>query len=431
MVDDTTRTAIVAAAMTEITDLVEVLLAEADLTLADAERRTWVRLRDIGAHLLEQSLAGRGTGKDGAHRPCACGGQADFEGYRPKDVQTLLGWITVRRAYYHCPQCGQSQIPLDDALGLARDQQSLGVRRLATRLGALLPFGQAATTLAETAGITLSASTIRGITEAVGARREQVVQQQVAEAWDHGLPAVAAAHPDRLYLAMDGVRILTTDGTGKEAKIGVLAAEERRTDGRWQRDATRYVASFAEATRFGQRLAVAAHDQGVEQAAEVVVLGDGAEWIWQLAAEHAPQATCIVDWYHASERIWELGRAQYGEGTVETRHWVEEQLILLAEGQVEQLVQDWQALPWTGQAAEVRDEQVTYFTNQSGRMAYDVYRKRGLAIGSGLVESACKTLIGLREKGPGMRWTVAGAQAVANVRVLLFNQEWSDYDVAA
>jgi hypothetical protein len=431
MTDDTTRVAIVAAAINEIDDLVRTMLREEDLTLADAEHRTWEQLRDVGAQLLERSLAARGTGKAGAHQPCACGGQADFEGYRPKAVQTRVGWITVRRAYYHCPACGQSQIPLDDALGVARDQQSPGVRRLATRCGALLPFTQAAATLAETAGIVLSASTIRGITEAVGAQREQEVEQQVADAWDQGLPKRPGIGPDRLYLAMDGVRILTTDGSGKEAKVGVIAAEEQRADGRWQRQSARYVVSFAEAMRFGQRLALAAHGQGLEQAAEVVVLGDGAEWIWQLAAEHAPQATCIVDWYHASERIWEMGRAQYGEGTAETRRWVEEQLTRLAKGEVAQLVPTWQALPWTGSAAEVRDEQVTYFTNQASRMAYDGYRTRGLAIGSGMVESACKTLIGMREKGPGMRWTVAGAQAVANVRVLLFNHEWDAYDVAA
>jgi hypothetical protein len=74
---------------------------------------------------------------------------------------------------------------------------------------------------------------------------------------------------------------------------------------------------------------------------------------------------------------------------------------------------------------------VTYFTNQARRMAYDRYRARGLDIGSGMVESACTALIGMREKGPGMRWSVAGAQAVANVRVLLFNDEWADYELAA
>ena len=79
----------------------------------------------------------------------------------------------------------------------------------------------------------------------------------------------------------------------------------------------------------------------------------------------------------------------------------------------------------------VRDAQVTYFTNQASRMAYDRYRAAGWDIGSGMVESACKCLIGAREKGPGMRWSEAGAQSVAAVRVLLFNEQWADYNLAA
>lgn len=95
------------------------------------------------------------------------------------------------------------------------------------------------------------------------------------------------------------------------------------------------------------------------------------------------------------------------------------------------LVRAWQQLQCRGPAAVVRDEQVTYFTNQAPRMAYDSYRARGLDIGSGLVESACKQLIGVREKGPGMRWSVPGVQAVANVRVLLFNDQWTNYPLVA
>lgn len=79
----------------------------------------------------------------------------------------------------------------------------------------------------------------------------------------------------------------------------------------------------------------------------------------------------------------------------------------------------------------MRDEQVGSFTNQAGRMAYGQYRARGLAIGSGMVEGACKPLIGTREKGPGLRWSVPGAQAIATVRVLLFNNQWASYALAA
>ncbi len=152
---------------------------------------------------------------------------------------------------------------------------------------------------------------------------------------------------------------------------------------------------------------------------------------WNLAAEHFPGATQSVDWYHASERIWELGRAHYGEGTAKAAAWAERQLARLAKGEVRALVRAWRRLACRGAAVAVRDEQVGYFTNQTGRMAYDRYRARGLDIGSGMVESACKLVIGAREKGPGMRWSVPGAQAVANVRVLLLNDQWAAYDLAA
>jgi len=135
----------------------------------------------------------------------------------------------------------------------------------------------------------------------------------------------------------------------------------------------------------------------------------------------------IVDWYHASEHVWDLGRALYGPETPETAAWVDQQLTRLAAGEAAALAQAWQDLPCRGEAAQVRDAQVTYFTNQAGRMAYDQYRTDGWDIGSSMIESACKTVIGQREKGPGMRWTDAGAQAVANVRVLLINDEWTDY----
>jgi hypothetical protein len=128
---------------------------------------------------------------------------------------------------------------------------------------------------------------------------------------------------------------------------------------------------------------------------------------------------------------WDLGRARYGEGTAKAAAWVDRQLARLAKGEVAALVAAWRRLTCVAAVATVRDEQVTYFTNQAARMAYARYRERGLDIGSGMVEGARKLVIGAREKGPGMRWSVAGAQAVANVRVLLFNDQWPDYDLAA
>jgi hypothetical protein len=384
----------------------------------------------IGARLLEASVAARGPGKAGARRPCPCGATASCEGYRAKGVQTVVGWITVRRADYACAACGHGHCPLDAALGLARDSLSPGVRRLACRFGALLPFAEAADSLAEAARVSLSASTVRALTEAVGARREQELAAEIAAAWTQGLPPATGTPPRRLYVAMDGVRILDTNGSGREVKVGVVRPIRQHAGGE-QRHPASYVAGLEPAEAFGPRLALEAHRRGLEGAELVAVLGDGAEWIWNLAAEHFPHATQIVDWFHASERVWALSRALFGAETLETTAWVEEQLGRLAQGQAALLATEWQALPARGEVAAVRDEQVTYFTNQAPRMAYDRYRAAGWDIGSGMVEAACKHLIGAREKGPGMRWSEAGAQTVAAVRVLLFNDHWDSYNLAA
>jgi len=429
--EDSTLPAVRAALQTDLAALLDGVAQAPVLDLATAEQRVRAGVLELGARLLTAGLAARGTGKDGARRPCGCGGAATFEGYRPKQVQTLLGWIELRRAYCWCRQCGQGQLPLDAALGVGRDSHSPGVRRAVGRLGALVPFAQAAATLAEVAAVEVAPTTVRAVSEAVGARREEEVSAATTAAWRDGLPPADGPAPARLYLAMDGVRILDTRGDGKEAKVGVVVAEHRAPTGELTRAPSGYAAGFVSAADFGRRVALEAHRRGLEDAAEVVVLGDGAEWIWNLAAEHCPTATQIVDWYHASERVWALGRAWYGEGTAKTRAWVDRQLGRLAKGEARERVRGWRKRRCEGAAAKARDEQATYFTNQASRMAYDRYRARGLDIGSGMVESACKLVIGAREKGPGMRWSGAGANAIAQLRVLLFNDQWASYHLAA
>ena len=428
--DDSTGSAVLEGLRADLTRLWEDVAGVEGFDLETAEGVVRDGVLAIGARLLEAGVAARGAGKAGARRPCPCGAAASFEGYRAKGVQTVVGWIAVRRAYYACATCGHGHCPLDAVLGLARDSLSPGVRRLACRFGALLPFAEAADALAEAARVRLSASTVRLVTEAVGERRERGLAAEIAAAWARGLPPASGTPPRRLYVAMDGVRILGTDGGGREVKVGVVQPVRWRAGGE-QRQPASYVAGLEPAEAFGPRLALEAHRRGLEGAQLVAVLGDGAEWIWRLAAEHFPYATQIVDWFHASERIWEFGRALFGVEATETLDWVEAQLDRLAQGQAATLAAEWRALPCRGDAAAVRDAQVTYFTNQAPRMADDRYRAAGWDIGSGMVESACKHLIGGREKGPGMRWSEAGAQSVAAVRVLLFNDQWPTYPLAA
>lgn len=422
--DDSTFSAVLSDLGQTLQELLTWLEQTPDLDLGTAETETLGRVRQIGARLLESGLAAR-PAPDGEW--CGCGARWRSEGRRAKEVQTLVGWITIERSYYRCPVCGATGCPADAVLRLERDSHSPGVRRLASRCGALLPFAPAAATLAETAGIQLSPSTVRTVTEGVGQQREQALQTAIATAWTQGWATGPDGPPlDRCYVALDGVRILGADGDGREVKLGRVVPIQGERRGR-----SRYAAGLEPAEAFGRRLAVVAHRAGAEAAAHLAVLGDGAAWIWNLADEHFPGAVQIVDWFHASERVWELGRALHGEDTPATAVWVAKQLDRLAVNQAATLAAEWAALPLRGAAALVRDEQVTYFTNQAGRMAYDRYRADGWDIGSGMIESGCKTVIGQRHKGSGMRWSDAGAQTVANVRVLLFNQEWEEYWAAA
>lgn len=275
--DDSMLAAVLTEVQAELAGLVAGLIEAGTLDVATAEQTVRAGVLAIGGRVLAAGLAARGTGKDGAHQACRCGDRAGFEGYRVKAVQTLVGWIDVRRAYYWCPACGRGQAPLDAILGLHRDSHSPGVRRVLGRLGAVLPFAQATATLAEVAGLQTSASTVRTVTEAIGCRREQELAQAVVTAWCDGLPPATGLAPARLYVAMDGVRVLGRGGEGKEAKVGVIAPEHYVASGAMSRASSSYVASFAPAAPFGQRLALEAHRRGAEIAAEVVVLGDGAE----------------------------------------------------------------------------------------------------------------------------------------------------------
>lgn len=428
--DDSMGCAVLAALSADLQRLWDEVVGQEAGALERAEATVRDGVLAMGARLLEAAVTTRGTGKTGARIACPCGGQAGFEGYRSKGVQTVVGWITMRRAYYACPRCGHGTCPLDAALGLGRDSLSPGVRRLSGRFGALLPFTEAARSLAEAARVQVSASTVRTVTEAIGARREAEVAVAIAAAWEAGLPPVPEEEPERLVVAMDGVQILGADGAGREVKVGVVMPV-RRTTGGARRERASYVAGLEPSEAFGRRLALEAHRRGLERAGMVAVLGDGAAWIWALAEEHFPGAVHIVDWFHASERVWDLGRALCGDGTEETAIWVERQLGRLAQGQAATLATEWQTLSCRGEVAAIRDAQITYFTNQAPRMAYDCYRAAGWDIGSGIVEAACKHLIAAREKGPGMRWSDAGAHTVAAVRVLLFNDQWATYDLAA
>lgn len=146
-----------------------------------------------------------------------------------------------------------------------------------------------------------------------------------------------------------------------------------------------------------------------------MVIGDGAKWIWNTAAELFPNAICIVDVWHAWERLWEVGRAPHGEGSARCGAWAEKVCQALSEGRVADVLRELRA--YAGEPAA--DKAALYFENNRERMRCPLYRDMGLLIGSGMVESSSGTLVGARFKRAGMRWSKAGANDILPLRACL------------
>jgi hypothetical protein len=294
-------------------------------------------------------------------------------------------------------------------------------------LGGATSFRDGAGRLERLTGLKVSAETVRQHTEALGSEVEAAQQTAMAEVVRTREPAGALdPAPGTLVIETDGVMVRYLDGW-HEVKLGLVAGQ---VDGELRLPS--YVAARASAEQFGPRLLAEAARRGALEVVgwqgaitgrglavlpKVVVLGDGAVWIWNLADEHFGERIEIVDYYHATEHIWVLAKAFYGEGTAKTKRWGERQCRrLLAQG-VEPLLRALRAIKRCApEVAPLLRRERGYFRSNAARMDYPTFRKQGLPIGSGAVESEAKRLVQQRMKRPGARWSDVGAQAVLNVR---------------
>jgi hypothetical protein len=159
------------------------------------------------------------------------------------------------------------------------------------------------------------------------------------------------------------------------------------------------------------------------------VIGDGAEWIWNIADDHFPGAVQIVDIFHARQHLWDVARKlNPGQEAGQKRRMAFHQDELLDEGRIEELVAALRAIDsLPSELLEKIRTEADYFDNNKERMRYPGFRAQHLFIGSGVIEAGCKTIIGSRCKQSGMFWTVRGANAILALRCCHFNGRFEDY----
>ncbi len=193
-------------------------------------------------------------------------------------------------------------------------------------------------------------------------------------------------------------------------------------------DSTTYVAAIEPAEEFGLRLYTEAWRRGWSKARKKVVLGDGAIWIWNLAAQHFPGAIQIVDLYHARQHIWELAGKLFPNEEQARKQWTAICLDQLDEGKIEALVKILRDLhPSNEKVAEAVHNDADYFQRNAERMRYPRFRAQGLFVGSGVIEAGCRTVIGARLKRSGMFWSVRGANAIIALRCCRLSGRFEDY----
>jgi hypothetical protein len=397
--------------------------------LGDVEQAVRGAVMRIGAKAVELRLAEQPLGYEGSSRACdtpGCGRNQKFIDHRGRTLSTLMGQVTFGRAYYHCKNCGASCCPYDRRAGLGPEQMSVGLAKAAAFVAALDPFIPAATILHELTGQRLGDRTIHRVARKAGKAASELERSSALAMATWSVPAQGIeVRPRRLYVAVDGVMVHREQWN--EAKCAACYWEEPDGKGGVRRR-TRYSVRFESAEQFKAFAWSLAVQCGLESATEVVLLGDGAAWIWEhVGGVLGGQAVCITDWYHVMEHVWACGRALHGQETRETAAWVGERETLLWEGRHQRLLEKLdeerrrtRSLP----KHRALEELMNYLTNQGGRIAYDRFRAAGYDIGSGRVESACKHVVANRMKRSGMIWSSQGAQDLLSLRTAYLNERW-------
>lgn len=198
----------------------------------------------------------------------------------------------------------------------------------------------------------------------------------------------------------------------------------------WKRvsEHTTYRATRAKCEEFGRMLWVAAQMMGIEVAKLVIFLADGGPWCWNLCQTHFPQAVQILDVFHLARNVYKASAIFWGDRSAKAHQWAKQMLIELLEGHLEEVQAKLNTLTFTSQ--KMRDERrrlIGYLTANRDRMDYPTYIAQGYPIGSGVIEGACRHVIGQRMKGSGRRWNDAGAEAMARLRAIECSHQWDRF----
>lgn len=305
---------------------------------------------------------------------------------------------------------------MDQQLGLNKESRmSPQKENQLALLSVKLPYGEAKKVYTELTGQSTGRMTTHRTVQRISVRIQKGKKVKMESVFQQPTAGV------KKHASGDGTMIHIRREGWKEAKVG--ACYEVNEDGKAQ--GMQYVATLGERKEFGEKLYQLAGQPCLEQTRRSVFISDGAEWLSELQQEHFPQATAIIDFYHASEYIWKVARAFYGEGTLKANICAGDWIGFLKKGRQKRLKLSLSHLqPRNKDQREILLTTKRYFKNHGHKMNYPKYKADGCHIGSGIIEGACKHVIGDRMKRSGMRWSRPGAENLLKLRTIYLNHQW-------
>jgi hypothetical protein len=411
----------------------ETLEAEVRGNAAQREEQTHRLGKQVGCVVTRQALQ---EAADHVRRPCCCGRAMDNRGRAKVTLCSVDGPLKIRRQRFRCRRCGAELYPADGELMCGKHRVTRPLAKRVCQLATLEHFPELPQLLFDQHGVRLSHEQLIALVHDVGGAADRLRR---AEA-EHWLNTSAEkrkwpepeVQPQRIYVSCDGIMYCTNQTEPdphhpgqqrliwQQMRVGCVYWQDEQEHWHkqilWGRESPE---------QFGASLYRLACRCGYRQAQEKIFAADGGDWCWSIHARYFAEAVGILDWYHASEHVWTCAKALHSENAA-AHAWADQALALMRdEG-------GWGLLRWLltlqtqlrGKKRQALQGLINYIQPRQDRMDYPTSRARGWQIGSGMVESTARQLVGLRLKGPGMHWTEHGALAMTALRAQYLNHHW-------
>lgn len=387
---------------------------------------------------------------------CArCGHLMGHQDTRRVSWWARFGRLQAQVPRYRCAQCGYECRPLLELLEVEPGRISGSLARLLALLAVVAPYPLAARLAELLLGVSISTMGVWRVAQRLGeaaAQYSEALSQYHNDSRSEDIGSECA--PSVVVLGVDGCALgmqvrsqrrrqvaggpplpplpAVEEGQFREVKTGVLLLPSERVEtapGRRSVVRRFLVTCLGDADAIFRHLWAQLQELGWLGAnTMVVIVGDGAEWIWNRATWF-PRRCEILDFWHAVEHAWEFARLRYGEGSQHADHWVHQVAEDLRAGKVQEVIVRLRRLrPSTSEQKKSLHALIRYYRENATRMRYDEYLRLGYGIGSGAVESAHKQVVHARMRQAGMRWSEAGARRLLALRLLLLNHDWARLD---